>query len=111
MSHGRKKLILSAVILLFTFAVRLLFILETKDLPAFRTPNPGMDIDLHWQAAGLILNGATTDEPYFELMMPSTPFYPYWLAFWRLVLGNSLLIHRIINAFLASVVCPSISTS
>ena len=101
--NRRTNLIVSTSIFLFTFAVRLLFILETKDVAAFRTPNPGMDIDLHWQAASLILRGATTDQPCFELMMPSTPFYPYWLALWRSILGDSLLIHRMFHALLASV--------
>lgn len=68
-----KRLKVSALIFFLAFVIRLLFILETMNIPAFRTPNPGMDIDIHWQAARLIVQGATTSEPYFELMMPSTP--------------------------------------
>jgi len=90
-------------VFLFTLAIRLLFILETMNIPAFRTPNPGMDIDLHWQAARLLLQGATTDQPYFELMLPSTPFHQYWLALCQLILGESLIIHRLFNALLSSV--------
>lgn len=104
--HDRKKqnrVKISALIFFLTFIIRLLFILETVNIPAFRTPNPGMDIDLHWQAARLILEGASTNEPYFELMMPSTPLHQYWLAFWQLVIGDSLVIHRVLNALLASI--------
>ena len=92
----------SALIFLLAFVIRLLFILETMDIPAFRTPNPGMDIDLHWQAARLIVQGATTSEPYFELMMCSTPLHQYWLAFWQVILGDSLIPHRLLNALIAS---------
>ena len=99
----RYRIKISTLIFFLTFIVRLLFILETVNIPAFRTPNPGMDIDLHWQAARLLVEGATTDEPYFELMMPSTPLHQYWLAFWQLVLGDSLVIHRLLNALLASI--------
>lgn len=93
----------SALIFLVTFVIRLLFILETMDIPAFRTPNPGMDIALHWQAAQLILEGATTDEPYFEIMMPSTPLHQYWLAFWQLLLGEQMLLFRLFHAVLGSI--------
>lgn len=96
------RLRLSALIFLLAFVIRLLFILETMNIPAFRTPNPGMDIDLHWQAAKLIVQGATTSEPYFELMMPSTPLHQYWLAFWQVILGDSLIAHRLLNALIAS---------
>lgn len=99
---NQSRLKVSALIFFLTFFIRLLFILETINVPTFRTPNPGMDIDLHWQAARLIVQGATTSEPYFELMMPSTPLHQYWLAFWQLVLGDSLVLHRLLNAFVAS---------
>lgn len=92
----------SALIFFLAFVIRLLFILETMDIPAFRTPNPGMDIDLHWQAARLIVQGATTSEPYFELMMCSTPLHQYWLALWQVILGESLIPHRLLNALIAS---------
>jgi hypothetical protein len=98
-----KRLKVSAFVFFLAFAIRLLFILETMDIPAFRTPNPGMDIDLHWQAARLIAQGATTSEPYFELMMCSTPLHQYWLAFWQVILGESLILHRLLNALIASI--------
>jgi hypothetical protein len=96
------RLRLSALIFLLAFVIRILFILETMNIPAFRTPNPGMDIDLHWQAARLIVQGATTSEPYFELMMCSTPLHQYWLAFWQVILGEALIAHRLLNALIAS---------
>jgi len=101
--NGSLKIWIPIIVFLLTFAIRLLFILETMNIPAFRTPNPGMDIDLHWQAARLLLQGATTDRPYFELMLPSTPFHQYWLALCQLIFGESMLIHRLFNALLSSV--------
>jgi len=96
------RLGLSALVFLLAFVIRLLFILETMDIPAFRMPNPGMDIDLHWQAARLIVQGTTTREPYFELMMCSTPFHQYWLAFWQVIFGETIIAHRLLNALIAS---------
>lgn len=90
------------LVFLLTLAIRLLFIIETCEIPSIRTPTPGLDIDVHWQAARLLRQGASMDEPCFELMIPSTPFHQYWLAMWQMIFGESLLVHRAFNALLAS---------
>ncbi len=90
----------------FIFAVaciiRLAFVIESFSIPAIRTPTPGLDVDLNWQAARIIASGASTDEPYFEPMMLSTPLYSYWLALGQKLIGDSMFIHRIINILIAS---------
>jgi hypothetical protein len=98
-----KKIIITAAIFLFIWAIRLFFIIESYDIPSLRTPTPGMDIDLYWQAAGLIVEGASTDNPNIELMFPSMPLYPYWLAFWQIILGRQMFIYRVVNAMVASI--------
>lgn len=99
---ARGKWPLMVIIFLVSFIIRALFIFETADIPSIRTPVPGMDIDLHWQAASMLMAGATRSEPFFELMMCSTPFHIYWLAFWRSIFGDSLIFHQVLNAFFAS---------
>lgn len=91
-----------AFLFIFIFGIRFLFILETKDIPVFRTPTPGMDIDLQWQGARLLVEGADTREPYFELMICSTPLLQYWHAFWQLMIGDNMIHYRILNAVLSS---------
>lgn len=91
-----------AFLFIFIFGIRFLFILETKDIPVFRTPTPGMDIDLQWQGARLLVEGADTQEPYFELMMCSTPLLQYWHALWQFMIGDNMIHHRILNAVLSS---------
>ena len=101
--RGLMTWLLPLAVFLLCFTVRLVFIAETRDEPTFRTPSPGMDIDLHWQAASLLLDGATTDEPQFALMIGSRPSRAYWLACLRLTMGDSMLLHRGVNAVLGSV--------
>ena len=87
----------------FALALRLTFIAETFDLPAFRTPAPGLDEHVHFEAAKALNAGADTDAPWFELMLPSAPLLVHWLALWQGVLGDeSVLPHRVVNAFLGS---------
>jgi len=90
------------IIFLITCAIRVAFIFESNTIASIRTPTPGMDVDLYWQAARLIDQGACTDSPCFELMMSSSSLYPYWLAFWQMLLGQDMLLHRLVNACLVS---------
>lgn len=92
----------AAIIFLVTCAIRIAFIFESNTIASIRTPTPGMDVDLYWQAARLINQGACGDQPCFELMMCSSAFYPFWLAFWQMVIGPDMLLHRLVNACLVS---------
>ncbi len=90
------------VVLAAGLALRLAFVAETKGLPHFRTPPPGLDVDLHWQAASYILAGER--DGVFELMIPSAPLFPYLLALLRWLLGDSIALIRVVFAC-GSVVC------
>jgi hypothetical protein len=92
----------AVIIFLVTCAIRIAFILQSNTIASIRTPTPGMDADLYWQAARLINQGACTDQPCFELMMCLSAFYPHWLAFWQMVLGPDMLLHRLVNPCLVS---------
>lgn len=87
-------------IYLLALALRLLFIYQTHDLPDFRTPTPGLDISMHWEGAKHIRAG--TPDPCYELMPPSAPFHPYFIAFCQTFLGEHMLAHRVFRAFLCS---------
>jgi hypothetical protein len=92
-----------AIIFTLALALRLGFVWETLDRPTFRTPTPGLDIHVHWQAAKAMNDGASTASPHFELMLPSAPLLVHWLAFWHRVLGDeSVTPHRIVNAVLGA---------
>jgi len=97
---NRRKTLAVAVFAV-ALALRLLFIFETHDLPQLRTPTPGLDIQVNWEAARA-LRGQTANEPSFELMMLSAPLYPYWLAANQAVIGESMLTHRIVSALFGS---------
>ncbi|MCP3872175.1 MAG: hypothetical protein GY699_03340 [Desulfobacteraceae bacterium] len=99
---NQNTFLLSVLVFFITFTIRIIFIFETMDNPIFRTLNPGMDNHLHWHAARLLLAGANEMEPCFELMMCSTPLHQYWLAFFQIIIGDTLIFHRIINTIVAS---------
>ncbi|GIW71851.1 MAG: hypothetical protein KatS3mg102_1393 [Planctomycetota bacterium] len=85
-------------------ALRLGFIAQSQGLPEFRTPTPGLDVQLHWHAARHLRAG--TPEPVFELMMPSAPLHPYAVAAFQALLGEDLRLHRIARAALAAISVP-----
>ncbi len=99
----KRPAIWGGVVFLMAFAIRAAFIFESNHIASIRTPTPGMDVDLYWQAARLIGRGLCRDQPCFELMMCSSPLFPCWVAFWQMVLGPDMLLHRLLNALLASV--------
>ena len=102
-SKLRSRAAWATLIFAAALGLRVGFILETQDRPGFRTPMPGMDTHVHWQAARALRGGATTDEPVFELMLPSAPLYVHWLAFWQRLLGDaSITPHRVQHALLGS---------
>lgn len=100
---NRRDLAIALAIFLVALLLRSGFVAETLEIPVYRSPTPGMDIDLHWQGARLLNQDATTDSPYFELMQISAPLHVHWLAFLQKILGDeSLLPHRLVNAFIGS---------
>ena len=97
--HWQSCLLIAAAALL----ARLLFVQETYDLVAYRTPSPGGDVDLYWRAAQQIRAGFPW-RPSFEIMMTSAPLYPLWLAASQSLLGDSISLHRFANALLFSAI-------
>jgi len=95
-----RPLTISVALYLLALTLRLIFIAESQKFPDFRTPVPGLDICLHWEGAKHILAG--TPDPCFELMPPSAPFHPYFIAFCQLFLGENLVAHRVFRALLGS---------
>ncbi|MGO9836392.1 MAG: hypothetical protein ACLP1X_19500 [Polyangiaceae bacterium] len=75
--------------------MRLWFIAETRGVPAFRTPGPGSDIDLHLQAAREIRRGMV---PHFALMEMSAPLHAFVLAIEQSLVGESMLRLRLVAA-------------
>jgi hypothetical protein len=103
--RGRRQgaLAVSAVVVLLTACVlRLAYVAESRVEPDLRTPTPGLDIDLHWQAAGELLAHAA-GQPPFALMMTSSIGHPLFLAASRTVLGDVGERHRQVRAVLFSV--------
>jgi 4-amino-4-deoxy-L-arabinose transferase-like glycosyltransferase len=98
----RSHVVAVTAISLYALALllRLIFIWQSYNLPDFRTPTPGLDICLHWEGAKQIRMG--TPDPCFELMPPSAPFNPYFVAFCQTFLGENILLHRIFRAVLSS---------
>jgi len=98
-----RRAVWASIIFVLALTLRLGFVWETLDRPTFRTPTPGLDIHVHWRAAKALNDGASTDSPHFELMLPSAPLLVQWLAFWHGVLGDeSVTPHRILNAALGA---------
>lgn len=91
----------AAAVLVFSLALRLLFIAQTHDVPQIRTPTPGLDIQIGWEAARGLRGEAPTN-PSFELMMLSAPFYPHLLAAQQSVLGEDMIRHRVFSAVVSS---------
>ncbi|MBN1269785.1 MAG: glycosyltransferase family 39 protein [Kiritimatiellae bacterium] len=85
---------------LAALALRLAFVWDSQDQPDFRTPTPGLDICLHWEGARHIRAG--TPDPVFELMPPSAPFHPWFVAACQAVLGENVLRHRVLRAGLGA---------
>ncbi len=88
------------IIFFFAATLRVVFIAQTAHLPDFRTPTPGLDMCVQWEAARHIRAG--TPDPCLELMLPSAPFHPYFIAFCQTILGENLMVHRVVRALLGS---------
>jgi hypothetical protein len=92
--------LIGSIIFLLALALRVTFIFQSETLVDFRTPTPGLDINLHWEAAKQIRADAAF--PCFELMMPSAPLHPYVVAFSQEILGENMVTHRLFRAVLGS---------
>lgn len=93
-------LVITALLYILAVVLRLGFIYQTHNLPDFRTPTAGLDTCVQWEGAKHIRMG--TPDPCLELMLPSAPFHPYFVAICQTLLGENLLIHRVARAFLGS---------
>jgi len=91
----------ASLIFLLALILRLGFIWQTHATPEFRSPTPGMDIDLHWQAAQE-LRRSDREGPNFALKMASAPAHIAYLALGQAVMGESLLRHRILGSLLGA---------
>ncbi len=89
-----------SAIFLIALAIRVVFIFQSETLVDFRTPTPGLDIGLHWEAARQIR--ADAPFPCFELMMPSAPLHPYFVAACQVLLGENMVYHRLFRALLGA---------
>jgi 4-amino-4-deoxy-L-arabinose transferase-like glycosyltransferase len=87
-------------ILLVGALVRVAYVAATADDPRYRAPTPGLDIDLHLQAARELGLGPE-DGPPIALMMASTPAYPALLALLMQVVGDQLLGLRLAQGLLS----------
>lgn len=94
------RLALGAV-LLATLLLQGAFLFETKAFPDFVQPLPGLDINLHWQAARQ-LRAAGLHEPNVEAAMLSSPLPMLWLAATQELLGESLWRHRVLYCLLGA---------
>ncbi len=101
MQTTKYTLSLAIVAVAVSFGARLGFIVESRNFPDFRTPTPGMDVDLEWNAVRL-LRQKPIAEPTFELHALSAPFNTTFLSVTRGLLGESLFAHRILYAGIAS---------
>jgi hypothetical protein len=91
----RSSVVETALIVLVAFAFRAVFIAETRYEAPFDLPPPGLDVDLHWQAARML----RADLPVqFEWRMLSAPLHPLLLALGQALFGESILRLRILSA-------------
>lgn len=100
-SERAKTALTASILFLAALVLRIGFIYDSQQLADFRTPTPGLDTCLHWEAAKQIRAG--TPDPVFELMLPSAPLHPYFVALCQSVLGENIARHRLLRAFMGCV--------
>jgi len=82
-------------IYLAAFLIRLIHLIQYQSNPVFYYPM--VDELWHWRWAGDILRESFTgNEAYFR-----GPLYPYFLAFFRLITGDSIFVSRLLQCFIA----------
>jgi hypothetical protein len=85
----------AASVYLLALAVRVAFIARTAHHPLLTTFLPGLDDAVTWEGARL-LRAPSPGEPRFELMMLSAPLTAYLTAAWQALVGESVLLHRLL---------------
>jgi len=95
-----KTLILTLSVFMLALGLRIHFITASQEAPEFRTTIPGLDMRLHWEGAKQIRAG--TPDPCIELMLPSAPFHPYFVAACQSFLGERFVLHRLFRALIGS---------
>lgn len=95
----RSKPALALAVLVVALALRIGYVVDSSDDPSLRTPFPGLDAQITWEAARVM--GADA-EPRIEAMMLSAPLHVYWVALHQRVFGESLLRQRVVAAFWGS---------
>lgn len=98
----RSTLLACSLVFVLALGLRLEFVRQTQGIPEFRTPPPGLDVDLHWQAAQELRRRDGTG-PNFALRMASAPGHIAFLALNQAVLGDSLVRHRVLRSLLGAV--------
>ncbi len=96
-----RPLPLSILLCLLALIPRLAFAIEGESIAVIRSPTPGMDVDVNWNAA-LQLRHAPEGAPNLELMICSAPLHAWWLAALQSVFGESMLACRVAVAVLSS---------
>ncbi len=97
----RHPLFLALIAVTITMGLRLVFIAESRQFPDFRTPPPGMDVDLHWNS-GRLLRQRPIAEPAFELKALSAKVNAAFLSLTQEPLEEDLFAHRLLYAGLGS---------
>jgi len=82
--------------------VRLVYVWDSSSEPLLLSPTAGLDAQVTWEAARLLTNGEGV-APLFELKALSAPLYPWWVTLHRWVLGDSLLVQRVVTAAYTSI--------
>ncbi|MEP0774914.1 MAG: hypothetical protein HRF46_11205 [Acidobacteriota bacterium] len=91
-----------AATLTLTLLLQGAFLLETKSFPDFVQPQPGLDINLQWQSARQLRRGGL-HEPNVEAAMLSAPLPMLGLAVSQTILGERMVLHRILYLLLGAV--------
>jgi hypothetical protein len=89
----------TVLVIVVALAFRLLFVAETTREALFRTPPPGLDVDLHWQAARMLRSGAPVQ---LEWMQLSAPVHALLLAAEQWLFGESMSRLRVLSAVLGA---------
>ncbi len=103
MSTLKRSLFLVLIAVTMSLGLRMIFISESRYFPDFRTPPPGMDVDLHWNS-GRLLRQHPIAEPAFELRTLSAPANATFLSLTQRILGEDFVAHRLLYAGIGSLV-------
>ncbi len=89
------------LVFLVALALRVAFVLESHAYVDHRVLTPGLDAQVTWEAARF-LRGEVAGDGAFEVRMLSAPLHPLFVTLNQSLLGESILAHRLLGAFLSS---------